>query len=211
MITRRRYMGGKKSILPSGYKQLEYIENTSSAYIDTGIIFRNNMDCYILYSYENVTQYGYVFGVQNATNMQILFRLNSNQNEYSIFLNKTGVNGLGNMVLHKKCVVHTHLENANSYAEVDGERLFSDTSQVLDGIQTIFMFAGNGGGSPSFKNAVYPGKIKIYQAEFIFNSVLLRDYIPCINPNNVVGMYDAVEGQFYSSPNGTAFIAGPEV
>jgi hypothetical protein len=40
---------------------------------------------------------------------------------------------------------------------------------------------------------------------------LIREFIPCINPNNIVGMYDTVNGVFYSSPNGTAFIAGPDV
>lgn len=43
------------------------------------------------------------------------------------------------------------------------------------------------------------------------NDILVRDFIPCINPNNVVGMYDIVNGVFYSSPNGTAFVAGPVV
>ena len=37
MINRRRVMDGKKGLLPSGYTQLEYIENTSNAYIYTGI------------------------------------------------------------------------------------------------------------------------------------------------------------------------------
>ena len=35
--------------------------------------------------------------------------------------------------------------------------------------------------------------------------------VPCKNPNDVVGMYDVVNRVFYSSPNGAAFIAGPEV
>jgi hypothetical protein len=35
--------------------------------------------------------------------------------------------------------------------------------------------------------------------------------IPCIDPNNVVGLYDLVNDVFYSSPNGAAFIAGPKI
>ena len=41
--------------------------------------------------------------------------------------------------------------------------------------------------------------------------VLVRDMIPCIDPNNVVGLYDLVNDVFYSSPNGAAFIAGPKI
>ena len=38
-----------------------------------------------------------------------------------------------------------------------------------------------------------------------------RDMIPCINPNNVVGMYDMVEGVFYGSANEYEFAAGPVI
>lgn len=41
--------------------------------------------------------------------------------------------------------------------------------------------------------------------------VLVRNMVPCIDPNNVVGMYDTVNDVFYSSPNGSAFTAGPSV
>ena len=35
--------------------------------------------------------------------------------------------------------------------------------------------------------------------------------VPCKDSNNVVGMYDVVNNTFYTSPNGAAFVAGPEV
>jgi hypothetical protein len=36
------------------------------------------------------------------------------------------------------------------------------------------------------------------------------DLVPCINPNNEVGMYDTVNGGFYGSSGSGVFTAGPE-
>jgi len=52
---------------------------------------------------------------------------------------------------------------------------------------------------------------KLYYFKLFVEGVLVRDMIPCIDPNNVVGLYDLVNDVFYSSPNGAAFIAGPEI
>lgn len=37
-------------------------------------------------------------------------------------------------------------------------------------------------------------------------ATLVRDFIPCISPNNIIGMYDIVTGTFYSSATSTSFI-----
>ena len=44
------------------------------------------------------------------------------------------------------------------------------------------------------------------------NGIKVRDFIPCKrNSDNVYGLYDQVEGKFYSSPNNASFIAGSEL
>ena len=41
---------------------------------------------------------------------------------------------------------------------------------------------------------------------------LVRDMVPCKKmPDNVIGLLDKVNNVFYSSPNGAAFVAGPEI
>jgi hypothetical protein len=51
----------------------------------------------------------------------------------------------------------------------------------------------------------------LYYFKLFVEGTLVRDLIPCKNSNNVVGMYDVVNNVFYTSPNGNAFVAGPEV
>jgi len=46
---------------------------------------------------------------------------------------------------------------------------------------------------------------RIYYAKIWSQGELVRDLIPCINSESVAGLYDKVEGKFYSSPNGVAF------
>lgn len=51
----------------------------------------------------------------------------------------------------------------------------------------------------------------LYYFKLFVNGTLVRDMVPCKNSNNVVGLYDVVNDTFYTSPNGAAFVAGPEV
>jgi hypothetical protein len=52
---------------------------------------------------------------------------------------------------------------------------------------------------------------QLYYFKLFVEGTLVRDLIPCKDSNNVVGMYDVVNNTFYTSPNGAAFEAGPEV
>lgn len=76
------------------------------------------------------------------------------------------------------------------------------SSQVFTAEKTMTLFVVN-----SYNHGLWlPGKnfgLESFEIENKWNG------IPCIDPNNVVGMYDTVNGQFHSSPNGTAFVAGP--
>lgn len=52
---------------------------------------------------------------------------------------------------------------------------------------------------------------KLYYFKLFVEGILVRDMVPCIDSNSVVGLYDLVNDVFYSSPNGAAFVAGPTV
>lgn len=50
---------------------------------------------------------------------------------------------------------------------------------------------------------------KMYSAQIYASGAIKRDFVPCINPSGVVGMYDTVNSKFYT-PTQTA-AAGPAV
>ena len=37
----------------------------------------------------------------------------------------------------------------------------------------------------------------------------MRDFIPCVNPNGEVGMFDKVTGGFFGNSGTGSFVAGP--
>ena len=52
---------------------------------------------------------------------------------------------------------------------------------------------------------------RIYYFKLFVEGTLVRDMIPCKDNYNNIGLYDIVNSVFYTSPNGVAFVAGPEV
>lgn len=59
-----------------------------------------------------------------------------------------------------------------------------------------------------------PGRRSIcdlYYFKLWQGGVLTMDLVPVKNNNNVVGMYNTINGVLYTSPNGVPFIAGPEI
>ena len=52
---------------------------------------------------------------------------------------------------------------------------------------------------------------KVWSAQLFDDGQLIRDYVPCKNPSNEVGLYDLVDGEFYPNAGAGVFSAGPEV
>lgn len=192
----------KGSLLPSGYTQVEYIENTGYAYIDTGYIldFTETINIKISVS-DYVRPYGGVFGnyKDERSNITRIIQANGDPTHaYCYFNNRAtaggtyvSINGL-NQINEYSLNSHYCIVNGIRYDQstVKGDDTFNDKIYLFSNLLTYAIV-----------------KAKLYHFEITSH----RNMVPCINPNNVVGMYDTVEGKFYSSPNGVAFVAGPVV
>lgn len=214
MINRRRACGGKKGLLPSGYTQVEYIENTSTAYIDTGVkpslslAFEFNIACtkYIPVGY--MIEHS-VMGSRHQSGGCLgiaIWITTSSIWSYSYGNKLGGTSGIRQSLSTN--VFYTFEQDKNSIKR-DGNVLGVFSSQNLQETSyniTIFNL-NNGSDGMDYRIA----KIKAKYWVIKDGDTIIRNYIPCISPTNVVGMYDTVEGKFYSSPNGVAFVAGPVV
>lgn len=215
MINRRRACGGKKGLLPSDYlpsdyTQVEYIENTSTAYINTGVkpslslAFEFNIAFTKYFPAGDVTEHS-VMGSRNQSdsNSGIAIWITTS----SIWSYSYG-NSLGGIQFLDTDEFYTFEQDKNSIKR-DGNVLGVFSAQELhDTSYNITIFNLNNGRSGM------DGRIAKIKAKYWVikdGDTIIRNYIPCISPTNVVGMYDTVEGKFYSSPNGVAFIAGPVV
>jgi len=69
----------------------------------------------------------------------------------------------------------------------------------------LYLFATTG-----YTDNLYLSHGKIYYCKIWDNGTLVRNFIPCKNTSNVVGMYDTVNKVFYSSETSEPLIAGNE-
>lgn len=199
-------------LLPKGYIQLEYISSTSDGgqYIDLNIMLYDtlNKDYDIAIKF-NILGPGqdngqsFLFGCQNTTNpwpgtfiriqdadSDIIGRyIGGNQKDFTLGSQNTI------MELPVQTAPNKNVKNLSNSGKTHtwGTSLFCSFSSQDKTQVSRFVYA------------------KLYYFKLFVEGVLVRDMIPCIDPNNVVGLYDLVNDVFYSSPNGAAFIAGPEI
>lgn len=57
----------------------------------------------------------------------------------------------------------------------------------------------------------YTSSSKLYSLQIKNSGQITLDLIPCLNENNVAGMYDIVNDVFYINQGTGDFIAGPEI
>ena len=54
--------------------------------------------------------------------------------------------------------------------------------------------------------------MRLYKLKMWTDDILVRDFIPCYRKSdNVVGMYDLVNGKFYTNEGTGEFVKGPDV
>lgn len=208
MINRRRVCGGKKGLLPAGYTQLEYIENPSTAYIDTGIVYNEGdyptIDIEFLLTEANKTHCSAVTGMyRNSGGTKHLAIEVFKQNVY-LTLNK---NDSFADVPYDGSKCHVVL-NANNGSFINEQLMDFGYYALSVTSYSIPLFTRKPGTAP-LNLEVFKGKV--YRAKYYRNGEIIRDFIPCKNPQNVVGMYDIANDVFYQSASSTAFVAGSEV
>lgn len=188
-LLRRRFGGNKKSILPSGYTQLEYLVG-NGAFINAGLRTTNphKYECELMWFYLNTRQItgangGNFFGISNTGEWQ-----NGHPSSQS-----TGVQA-----------------NAGQWYHVTQYRLDRPTELTVDGIlintynptnieNDIYLFNTSTTANTAAKYVAMK-YFKVWDGDD-----LVRHFIPCIDPNNVIGMYDTVNDVFYNSINSNEF------
>ncbi len=81
----------------------------------------------------------------------------------------------------------------------------TNTASTFTTTNTLPLFAQNSNGSVS------SGKYAFYSFKMWEGDTLVRDMVPAKNASDVVGMYDMVSGQFFTSAGTGTFTAGPDM
>lgn len=195
--------------LPSGYTWLDYIETTGTQYIDTGIIPNQNtwFECEFMYLGGSG-----IYGARTST-------ASNNFNLRSITINNLNQwqPGYGNKLMSTAVATDNEWHIAKHWQRVvDGNTtmsFFLDDVAIMDFENQTFTAPKSiilGGINAS--NKVYYG-LGRYRACRIYDEFhfLVRDFIPCKDPNGNIGMYDTVNAKFYGNAGTGEFVAGAEL
>lgn len=193
--------------LPSGYIELEYIQSSGTQYINTGFKPTGNTKVIIdFWTYNQSTTMQGIFGGRPDANTRFqLFTgrsTSSLQVDYKTFGAladpDTSISGLNLKERVKISYSNQLFINDNLIKEVAVQSFNTNTN--------AYLFAINNAGT--LQNYA---SMNLYSCEIYDNNVLVRNFIPCKNPDGVVGLYDSVNSQFYQNSGSGSFTAGPEI
>lgn len=181
----------------NGYTKLSYIESTGTQYFNTDYLPNNKTDFYIDFSVSNsisTSSFVYIFGsfddrfslnTYKSFNGGEFYYFKSQYNPYITPNVRTQISLIGNLFKTSNGTVS--ISRSTSYHSSYPLMLFTR----YDADAGVF------------------AKMKLYSFKLFDNSVLVRDFIPCIrNIDGEVGMYDLVNDIFYVNEGSGSFNSG---
>ena len=176
--------------MPSGYTQLAWLTNSGGAWFDSGVTRSADtsqlLDCETDLIIDANSSNGYM-----GTDGGGFFGISR------LKWNNAGLSQ-GDITLGQAYHVLMYRTSTTEQLLYVDNALVSTRARTVSGTKPFYIF--NIFGSTAYQIKGSLGRTKIFKARD-----LVRDFIPCIDPNNVYGMYDLVGQQFYGSDTTTPF------
>lgn len=187
----------EKSGLPSGCRQVKYLQSDGNQHIDTGIVGKSGIKSFIDFEYITGSMSDYiVFGCSYGNGST------SWNNRFYPASARDGVwvLGYGDRLsaevapsFNKRYKVESELRVGKQTMTVDGETVISGTlTTTINKNLTMYLFGVNYCGKVK-----YYGGCRIYSCWIESDGVLVRDFIPILDANDKPCMYDKVSGEFF--------------
>ena len=195
---------GSTSRLPQGYTEVEYVENTSTAYIDTGA-YLNTSNFEVGYTFwGNRAQWGYVHqNVGSGAWVTV-----SNDYAYMGRYDSSYRVAIGSyLTSDENTIVYTQSGVTVNGTSISKNLNLSGTDNLNASTLLFFVWYDfyRAGVEHSFNS-----KVKSFYLKN--NGILVRDFVPAKrDSDNKYGMYDLITDTFYLSPNSVDFSGGGPV
>ena len=181
--------------LPTGYTPIEYIQSDGTSWINTEYCPTGNTHVKIICSdFPPGAVNACIFGTRIASKNNsftflysttaTVYRYNYGNTEKAFSIPST--TAIQEIDANKESV--TIKVNGNTYTD-------THSAQTISTTYPIYLFALNNAGT-----ATYPVSAKIYSCRIWENNTLVRDFIPCENPDGIQGLYDLCNNIFYGLP-----------
>lgn len=197
-VTKAFYGNVGGGSLPDGYTELEYLQSTGAQYIDSGV--KGDSDVRVTADFE-ITAFGsgttFIFGAQGTDSIRYTLGMTSAgafRSDFGTAMTSGSAASLNTRYSADK--------NGN-VCTVGGQTLTS-AAATFTGTTNIYLFGRS-------YSSVSCSKIKMYRCKMYKAGTLIRDFVPCKNPDGVAGLYDIVNGTFYTNQGSGTFTAGADI
>ena len=194
------------------YQEVEYIESTGTQYIDTGLNADSNLkiDMDMQYTSGGTADYTNTFGaIVNGGAKRLHFAPNNVGAVMASYANNLNV-ALFTKDYRTRYNTIIDFKNKTVVTYVDGETVSSQltNSDPYDLNINFWLFRRNGD-TPDLQYFCY---MRVYSFKMYSNEVLVRDFVPCYRKSdNVIGLYDRVNGKFYENLGTGTFVKGSNI
>lgn len=181
--------------LPTGYTEVQYIQSSGTQHIDTE--FKPNQDSHVMAKLStSETGSHTVFGAD----------LSWTDNGFSLgtgfahYRKETGtISGLNNGSPHE-------VDFNKNTISIDRSAVLTMGTSTFSISHNMVLFANNRAGGIAEKTTMV-----LYYCQIYNGNTIVRNYIPCINPDGEIGLYDLANSKFYTNAGTGVFTAGPEI
>ena len=197
-------MAAEAVALPAGYTQVEYLQSSGTQYIDTG--FKPNQDTRIVIDFTALTASvnAYAYGMRGDSAHNFNPRFGAVFKNASVRVDYGNDNGV-TLPLTLTVGGHYKLDQNKNVCALNASTATNSTA-TFQCPNPAYLFAINEGGT-----AKYFATVKLYSGQVYDNGALIRNFVPARNASGTLGLYDTVNGAFYTNKGSGTFTAGADI
>lgn len=186
--------------LPEGYTRLDYIQSDGTQYINTGIIANTPLRSVIDLEWHTTHVDDAILAARNGDNrLYLLWRGGTIGIGYGTYISVPG-----SVSKNVKYQIETILSSGEQSLKVDNKVRYGAVSSASYNLEIpLYLFANNAEGVASAFS-----KIRLYGCCLYNEETLVRQYVPCINPDGEIGLYDYITESFFGNDGTGTFVAG---
>jgi len=187
--------------VPIGYTELEYIENTGTQYINTGIKLTTNDGIYIKFTYDTYLNDNQILGTDISGIGNHNFYIDTYYGDFYVGDNNGEIHTPGSYT------PGTYTMNINYMGD---NRWYLNNSVILNQGVTI---NSRGYNLLLFRRGTTAtSHVKIHNLIITTGNSISHNLVPvCRNSDGVLGMYDTVTNTFFTNNGTGSFNAGPSI
>lgn len=192
--------------LPNGYTELKWIKSSGTQYIDTG--YKATSENYRIrckFYFDTLVNNTVPFGGGASTDIiSVLLR---NNTQFHFYVGSGSVSATDfNVAQGVEYDMECHANNGIFAVTVNGASYSGNYSGTINKNHSLAIFGNNASGTVGQLTSIRISTFQIYD-----NDKPVRDFVPCMSPDGIIGLYDLVGGIFYGNSGTGVFTAGDAV